>query len=894
LHGKSSPTMMFIPGGPFRMGSDSHYPEEAPAHLVSVYGFWIDRTPVTNRQFKEFVRATGHRTFAEIPPNPKDYPGALSHMLYAGSLVFTPPSHPVDLKTLGAWWAYAKGADWRHPYGQKSNINALDNHPVVHVAFSDALAYARWAGKDLPTEAEWEFAAGLEGAEFAWGDEFTPGGEHLANTWQGEFPHQNNAIDGYQRTSPVTAFPPNGYGLHDMIGNVWEWTTDSYAPRHQVEVAHPCCGPQNARSGREETSYDPRLPDIKIPRKVLKGGSHLCAPNYCRRYRPAARHAQPVDTSTSHIGLSMCDQDRERRMSRDANGDKPGLDDKAFNRRNVLLGTTTLAAATVLGAAARVGEAQAQQPSATGRPPNILVIMGDDVGWFNIGAYHRGIMSGKTPNLDQLASQGMLFTDYYAEASCTAGRANFITGQLPIRTGLTTVGLAGADVGIPDQSITLATVLKSLGYATGQFGKNHLGDLNKYLPTLHGFDEFFGYLYHLDAMSDPYSSDYPQNEIDNFGPRDLVHCWATDVDDPTVMPRWGKVGKQRIVDEGPLAPFPDMTGRQTFQQGRNAKYDMWTFDEVLDDHSKAFMDQAKRDGKPFFIWHNTTRMHAYTFLSQKYQAMMNPDSNYGLEEGGMAQLDDNVGALLKHLDDIGVADNTIVIFTTDNGAEVFTWPDGGMTPFKATKGTIYEGGFRVPCVARWPGKIKPGAVENGIFSGLDWLPTLAAAAGNPNIIEQLLKGVQLGDRTYKNHLDGYNQLDLLTGKGPSARHEIFYFGGPKLGAIRIDDFKFQFIQQPNGWPEEKLATDMPTPVNIRQDPFERTPSIHGESFNDQAAGYFNDFMGRQLWRFVYVQKRVAALAQTAIDYPPMQAPASFNLDAVKAQVEEAIKAHQGK
>src|SRR5580704_6700694 len=294
----------------------------------------------------------------------------------------------------------------------------------------------------------------------------------------------------------------------------------------------------------------------------------------------------------------MCDQDRERRMSRDANGDKPGLDDKAFNRRNVLLGTTTLAAATVLGAAARVGEAQAQQPSATGRPPNILVIMGDDVGWFNIGAYHQGMMSGKTPNLDKLAAQGMRFTDYYAEASCTAGRANFITGELPIRTGLTTVGQAGADVGIPDQAATIATALKTLGYQTGQFGKNHLGDMNKYLPCLHGFDEFFGYLYHLDAMSDPYWFDYPQDWIDKTGPRDLTHCWATDTDDSTAQPRWGAIGKQKIVDEGPLAPFPNMKGMQNWQEGRPAKYDMETFDQVLVDHTNGFIDKAKKDGKP--------------------------------------------------------------------------------------------------------------------------------------------------------------------------------------------------------------------------------------------------------------------------------------------------------
>jgi arylsulfatase A-like enzyme len=581
-------------------------------------------------------------------------------------------------------------------------------------------------------------------------------------------------------------------------------------------------------------------------------------------------------------------------MSDDATGERSGLKNNAFNRRNILLGGTSLAAAAALGAAAPVQVAQAQQPSASGKPPNILVIMGDDIGWFNVGAYHQGIMSGKTPNLDKLAAEGMRFTDYYAEASCTAGRANFITGQIPLRTGLTTVGQAGADVGIPEQAVTTATVLKSLGYATGQFGKNHLGDLNKYLPTVHGFDEFFGYLYHLDAMSDPYWFDYPQDWIDKYGPRNLVHCFATDTDDATVMPRWGKVGKQRIVDEGPLAPFPNMSAdHQGWQKGRAAKYDMETFDEVLVERSKGFMDKAKQAGKPFFIWHNPTRMHIFTYLAPKYQALMNYQSNYGVEEAGMAQLDNGIGDLLKHLEDIGEANNTIVIFTTDNGAEVFTWPDGGMTPFRATKGTVFEGGFRVPCIVRWPGKIKPGAVENGIFSGLDWLPTLAAAAGNPNITEQLLKGVQLGDRSYKNHLDGYNQLDFLTGNGPSARHELFYFGGPHLGAIRIDDFKFQFYQQPFGWPGEKTTTDMPTIVNLRQDPFERTPSIRGETLNNMGGGYMNDFYAREFWRFVLVQQQVGALAQTAIEFPPMQAPASFNLEAVKRQVDEVIRAHAG-
>ncbi|OJU47179.1 MAG: arylsulfatase, partial [Alphaproteobacteria bacterium 65-37] len=499
--------------------------------------------------------------------------------------------------------------------------------------------------------------------------------------------------------------------------------------------------------------------------------------------------------------------------------------------------------------------------------------------------------------LDRLASQGMMFTDYYAEASCTAGRANFITGEIPLRTGLTTVGQAGADVGIPAEAATLASALKAQGYATGQFGKNHLGDLNKYLPTVHGFDEFFGYLYHLDAMSDPYWFSFPvdQDYYNKNGPRSLIHSYATETDDATEMPRWGKIGKQRIVDEGPLPPFPDMSNVQNMHDlpFLKAKYDMTTFDEVLVKASSDFMDKAKRDNKPFFVWHNTTRMHVWTFLSKKYSSMQNSQTGYGLEEAGMAQLDDCVGALLKKIDDIGEANNTIVIFTTDNGAEVFTWPDGGMTPFKATKGTVHEGGFRVPALIRWPGQVKPGTVENGIFSGLDWFPTLMAAAGNANITDQLLKGVKLGDRTYKNHLDGYNQMDLLTGKGPSKRREIFYFGGPALGAVRMDDMKFTFFQQPYGWPGEKITTDMPILTNLRQDPFERLASLRGESLNNQGGGYMNDFFAREFWRFVLVQQAVEKLALTAVDYPPMQDPASFNLDAVKRKIQEMAKNRAG-
>jgi formylglycine-generating enzyme required for sulfatase activity len=297
--------MVHIPSGTFRMGSDRHYPEEAPAHRVTVDGFWIDRAPVTNREFRKFINATGYVTFAEVKPNAQDYPGALPHMLKAGSLVFTPPRHPVDLSDWSQWWRFKFGANWRRPYGPRSSISGLDDHPVVHIAYRDAEAYARWAGKELPTEAEWEFAArgGLDDAEFAWGNEFAPDGRAMANTWQGAFPHQNLRQDGYERTSPVMAFPPNGYGLHDMIGNVWEWTADWWSARHESDASKACCIPANPRGGPETASYDACQPNIKIPRKVLKGGSHLCAPNYCRRYRPAARHAEPIDTSTSHVGF---------------------------------------------------------------------------------------------------------------------------------------------------------------------------------------------------------------------------------------------------------------------------------------------------------------------------------------------------------------------------------------------------------------------------------------------------------------------------------------------------------------------------------------------------------------------------------------------------------------
>lgn len=318
--------MIKVAGGTFRMGSDSHYPEEAPAHTVKVDGFWIDETPVTNRQFRAFVEATGHITLAEIAPDPKDYPGALPHMLRAGSLMFAPPTHPVDLRDWAQWWTFQFGATWRKPYGSGSSIKGLDDHPVVHVAYRDAEAYAAWAGKSLPTEAEWEFAAwgGSEGTEFAWGDELTPEGRHMANIWQGSFPNENTKEDGFARTSPVKAFPANGYGIFEMIGNVWEWTSDFWSTRHLGDAPKACCVPQNPRGGPESDSYDPRQPAIRIPRKVLKGGSHLCAPSYCRRYRPAARHAEPIDTSTSHVGFRCVVRDATPVRQPSPSPSKPG------------------------------------------------------------------------------------------------------------------------------------------------------------------------------------------------------------------------------------------------------------------------------------------------------------------------------------------------------------------------------------------------------------------------------------------------------------------------------------------------------------------------------------------------------------------------------------------
>jgi len=534
-----------------------------------------------------------------------------------------------------------------------------------------------------------------------------------------------------------------------------------------------------------------------------------------------------------------------------------------------------------LGLSEIVGDATAEKPTEqiiekqvtlqitqgqTTEQPNIIVIMPDDIGWYNIGAYHDGIMAGLTPNIDKIAQDGMRFTDYYADPSCTAGRASLITGQLPIRTGLTTVGQAGAEIGMPAEAPTLATILKSMGYSTGQFGKNHFGDLNKFLPTVHGFDEFYGYLYHLDALEDPYQPTYPSELNLIIGPRNMIHSWASDVDDNTVDPRWGTVGKQVIEDAGPVPPER-----------------MKTLDSEILDRSIDFMQKSIDDDEPFFAWINPSRMHVVTHLSDHYDGLRTPENGWSIYEAGMVEVDDLVGDVMNFLETNGIKENTIVIFTTDNGAEVFTWPDGGMTPFRGAKGQILEGGMRVPMLVQWPGHIPAGKVENGLMSGLDWVQTLTAAAGNPNIAEELKEGKIIDGKTYRVHLDGYNQLDMLTGKGQSNRDVIYYFAQQEFGAVRVGDYKYRFVDQPNGWFGPLVDLQMPVITNLRLDPFERAGLSDGK--DGGSINYYSYFV-YEFWRFVESQQKVEELILTFVDYPPLQDPASFNLDSVKKKIEK--------
>jgi len=499
--------------------------------------------------------------------------------------------------------------------------------------------------------------------------------------------------------------------------------------------------------------------------------------------------------------------------------------------------------------------AQAPNKKPSGKKqPNILVIMSDDVGIWNITAYNRGMMGGRTPNIDRIANEGALFTDYYAQQSCTAGRAAFITGQTPFRTGLLMVGMPGAKQGLQDKDPTIAELLKPLGYATAQIGKNHLGDRNEYLPTVHGFDEFYGILYHLNAMEEPYEYDYPKmaNFKDRFGPRNIISSTAIPVADATVDPRWGLVGKQKIVDEGPLPPHPNMDPK--------AKTNMEDIETVLVQRSNDFMERSVKAGKPFFLWHNSTRMHVWTHLSPKWDNK----SGFGLYADGMQELDWEVGELLKKLDDLGIADNTIVLFTSDNGAELFTWPDGGNHPFRGEKGVTYEGGFRVPMLVKWPGVIKPNTIVNDIMANEDWLPTLVAAAGDTGTKNNLLAGLKVGDKTFKTHLDGYNFLPYFSGEvaaGP--RHEFFYFSNTAdMMAMRYDEWKISFKTiKGNLFTGTPSSTQAPIVTNLRMDPWER--------YQDESMNY-GKWWGEKLWTMVPATVIVAQFLQTFVAYPPSQ------------------------
>ena len=416
-----------------------------------------------------------------------------------------------------------------------------------------------------------------------------------------------------------------------------------------------------------------------------------------------------------------------------------------------------------------IGPASAQQPK-----PNILVIMADDIGYWNISAYNRGMMGYRTPNIDRIANEGALITDYYGQQSCTAGRSAFITGQSPMRTGLLKVGLPRAKEGLSDKDPTLADLLKPLGYVTGQFGKNHLGDRNEFLPTVHGFDEFFGNLYHLNAEDEPEHPDYPKNTEFRlrFGSRGVLRCTATTTDTPGEDPRFGPWGKQNCEDTGALD-----------------KKRMETVDQEFLGATLNFIDRANRDKKPFLAWFNPSRMHIWTRLKPEAQGK----TGLGVYPDGMVEHDGQVGQLLNKLDDLGIANNTIVIYTTDNGAETFTWPDGGTTPFRGEKNTNWEGGYRVPALIRWPGKVQPHTEINDIVSAEDWVPTLIAAAGEADIKEKLISGYDAGGKTFKVHLDGYDQGDLLAGKGPDKRREFFYWTDDgDLAALRYDQYKVVF------------------------------------------------------------------------------------------------------
>jgi len=508
---------------------------------------------------------------------------------------------------------------------------------------------------------------------------------------------------------------------------------------------------------------------------------------------------------------------------------------------------------------------------AVDKKPNIVVIWGDDIGTWNVGAYTNGMM-GRTPNIDSIAKEGVLFTDHYGQPSCTAGRAAFIMGQLPIRTGMTTIGIPGSTRGIQKSDPTLAEVLKSQGYATAQFGKNHLGDRNEFLPTVHGFDEWFGNLYHLNAEEEPEQLDYPgQKNPDyktKFGPRGVLHTWATSTDDPTVDPKFGKVGMQRIQDTGPLT-----------------RKRMVTFDQEVTDETLKYLDRVGKGDKPFFIWFNSTAIHIWSHPNPKY-VQMAVDEGRAEEDvvrAKMLEHDEQVGSILKKLKDLGIDSNTIVIYSTDNGNEFLFYPDGGYAPFRGEKGTTWEGGLRVPCLSRWPGQIPPGRTANGIQNHEDVYVTLAAAAGVPNLKSDLLKGYAMNGTTYKVHLDGYNNLDYWTGKSEkSARREIFYYDETDLMAIRVDAWKMHIgVKHHGNWWDEKSYPSVPYVVNLLMDPLEK---VTPDSEEWQYAA--RKFVAQKLWAPTAAVPFITEHLKSLQEFPPSQGADTLSM---KKAVDAAMK-----
>ena len=507
------------------------------------------------------------------------------------------------------------------------------------------------------------------------------------------------------------------------------------------------------------------------------------------------------------------------------------------------------------------------------KKPNIVIIWGDDIGQSNISAYSMGMMGYRTPNIDRVAKEGMIFTDYYAEQSCTAGRASFLTGQHGLRTGLTKVGLPGAKLGLSKKDPTVAEILKSQGYSTAQFGKNHLGDRNEFLPTVHGFDEFYGNLYHLNAEEEPEHADYPKDPAfrARYGPRGVLETKASDVDDPTVDPRFGRVGKQTIKDTGPLT-----------------RKRMETVDGDIANRSVNYIKSHASADKPFFLWVNFTHMHFRTYIEEQKKGQAG--KWLGTYADAMVEHDKNVGEVLKALEDAGIDDNTFVMYSTDNGPHMNSWPDAAMTPFRSEKNSNWEGAYRVPAMVRWPGHIKPGSVSNSIVSHHDWLPTLASIAGDSSVKEKLLKGHTIGEETYKVHLDGYDLAPYLTGQAKENPRSSFIYcnDDQQVTGLRFDNWKMVFMEQrAQGtlkiWAEPFVTLRVPKLFNLRSDPYERA---------DVTSNTYYDWLIDHAFLFVPAQEYVGSFLTTFKDYPQRQKAASFNLDEVLKNLQERGAASQ--